>query len=412
MSSATASDAAGTPAALPGASRGAARFPCFDGLRAIAALAVVVYHVVTTYDLTTLTLSWGWIDRLGNFGVAVFFLISGFLLYRPFVLSHFESRPAPGLGGFWKRRFFRIFPGYWVALTFMVYVLGLMTIQTVEGFLTAYGLLQNYRAGYPLYGLGVEWTLVIEVSFYLVLPFIAMALRSFTRSRASLRAKLRAQLIGLLGLYAIAMGARFWRLWILDAPTPKRGDWLPLTQIDHWIVGYLDWFALGMLLAVGSAWLAVGGRLPWIARALGRHPVVCWLLSIELFWVGQQLHLPTNVLGTLTRTQSFGVALIFGLVAFLLIFPAVFGPQDQSVLRRFLQARVMVALGTISYGIYLWHIIWVREVKAWTLSGDLPKNLWLWFAVVLGLTLLSATLSYHLVEKPLIRLSQRRFRSR
>ena len=99
MSATAVSDAAGAPDTQSGGRAAPARFPCFDGLRAIAALAVVAYHVVTTYDLTTLTLSWGWIDRLGNFGVAVFFLISGFLLYRPFVLTHFEARPTPVSAG-------------------------------------------------------------------------------------------------------------------------------------------------------------------------------------------------------------------------------------------------------------------------------------------------------------------------
>ena len=74
------------------------RFPCFDGLRAIAALAVVVYHVTTTYNLETLHYdTWQWTQRLGNFGVSTFFLISGFLLYRPYVVALFTDRTAPKL---------------------------------------------------------------------------------------------------------------------------------------------------------------------------------------------------------------------------------------------------------------------------------------------------------------------------
>ena len=68
------------------------RFPCFDGLRAIAAFAVVVYHVTTTYNLETLHGdTWQWTQRLGNFGVSTFFLISGFLLYRPYVAAVFTD---------------------------------------------------------------------------------------------------------------------------------------------------------------------------------------------------------------------------------------------------------------------------------------------------------------------------------
>src|SRR4051812_39101220 len=86
----------------------AARFPCFDGLRAVAALAVFACH----------SSGWAWyvradwapvpvqssFARLGYVGVAVFFVISGFLLYRPYVLAAFEERPGPRLGTFWFRR--------------------------------------------------------------------------------------------------------------------------------------------------------------------------------------------------------------------------------------------------------------------------------------------------------------------
>ena len=87
------------------------RFPCFDGLRAIAALAVVVYHVTTIYNIETLHYdTWQWTQRLGNFGVSTFFLISGFLLYRPYVAAHFSGRPTPRLIPFWGRRALRIYP--------------------------------------------------------------------------------------------------------------------------------------------------------------------------------------------------------------------------------------------------------------------------------------------------------------
>src|SRR5207342_1888367 len=94
-----------------------------------------------------------------------------------------------------------------------------------------------------------------------------------------------------------------------------RGDWLAPSRINWWLIGFLDWFALGMLLAVASAWAARGGRLPRVV-------------------------------------QTLGLTVFCGLVAFFLIFPAVFGPQDRGGLRAFLRSRVMIFLGTVSYGIY------------------------------------------------------------
>src|SRR5437016_2614913 len=89
------------------------RFPLFDGLRAVAALSVFAGHTVTgTYayadhhDLFLLA------AKLADQGVAIFFVISGFLLYRPFVTARADGRRLR-LGGYAARRLARIVPAYW-----------------------------------------------------------------------------------------------------------------------------------------------------------------------------------------------------------------------------------------------------------------------------------------------------------
>src|SRR4051812_10841150 len=95
----------------------AARFPLFDSLRAIAALSVLGFHAAfaagvynSDSPLRPFTL------RL-DVGVSVFFLISGFLLYRPFVKARMAGVKPPATGPYAWRRFLRIVPAYWVALT-------------------------------------------------------------------------------------------------------------------------------------------------------------------------------------------------------------------------------------------------------------------------------------------------------
>jgi peptidoglycan/LPS O-acetylase OafA/YrhL len=163
-----------------------------------------------------------------------------------------------------------------------------------------------------------------------------------------------------------------------------------------------------MLLAVGSAWVARGGRLPWIVDLLTRFPAVCWFLALELFWVALQLNAPASVfIGRQTRVQALMIPAVFGLVALFLLLPAVFGPQDEGVIRRFLRSRVMVKLGLVSYGIYLWHLVWLRQVKEWTNEGSIGASIWTWFAVTIALTLVSATVSWLVLERPLLSLAQR-----
>src|SRR4029077_572200 len=90
------------------------RFPLFDGLRAAAALGVLFAHCAAATLAGSTLLG----HAIGDFqmGVTVFFVISGFLLYRPFVAGDMTGRGAPRTLTFYRRRALRIFPAYWFAL--------------------------------------------------------------------------------------------------------------------------------------------------------------------------------------------------------------------------------------------------------------------------------------------------------
>lgn len=394
-----------TPA-TPGAS-GANRYPCFDGLRAIAALAVVAYHSGgLTYGFHTFTSpTWllSWMSRLGFFGVGVFFVISGFLLYRPFAIAALTDQPPPRLGPFWKRRFFRILPAYWVALAISVYLLGQDPFGSLQEAVFQFGLLQNYRDTWLRNGLGVSWTLVIELSFYLLLPFIAMAIRSLAGSAASVSSRMRVQLVGLAIMAALGIAFRTTWLFAYEPGRASPGAWFPLRAFTYWLPGYLDWFALGMAMAVASAWFGLGRRLPHWLTLLGRLPWLSWLLAVGCYWLVTQLGL-----GIFVNQLTFGPEQALmrwtftGLAAAFFVLPAVFGPQDQGFLRAFLRHPIMVFLGLISYGIYLWHFPMWNLVLEWQNDGSFSSEPLVQVAFVLGSTIILAALSYMLVERPII----------
>ena len=100
------------------------RFPLFDSLRAIAALSIFGFHIAAS-QLALNDPDFPWLGQL-NVGVPIFFVVSGFLLYRPFVARRAQGRPAPSLGGYAIRRALRIIPAYWVALTVITVWLGLV----------------------------------------------------------------------------------------------------------------------------------------------------------------------------------------------------------------------------------------------------------------------------------------------
>jgi len=92
-------------------------------------------------------------------------------------------------------------------------------------------------------------------------------------------------------------------------------------------------------------------------------------------------------------------------VAFFFLLPGVFGPQDQGLIRRFLRNRAVQFVGLVSYGVYLWHELLIRKLREWAgappdaIGGNFGK---LALAVFAG-TLVLATLSYLLIERPLLR---------
>src|SRR3954447_4142642 len=100
------------------------RFPLIDGTRAIAVLAVVVVHSAVAGEATGSSLSGRLLAHL-NVGVAIFFVISGFLLYRPFIAHRSGGARAPAVGEYGKRRALRIFPAYWLALLVLTVLPGL-----------------------------------------------------------------------------------------------------------------------------------------------------------------------------------------------------------------------------------------------------------------------------------------------
>ena len=347
--------------------------------------------------------------------MSVFFLISGFLLYRPFALSHLSERNAPSVKHFWQRRFLRIVPAYWLALTVLTYVFGITTLGPGwQGFVMHYFFLQIYFPTGVFNGITQAWSLCTEVSFYLFLPLYAAVVG--LRRRAP-RRQLVVELCGLAVLTIISYGFRWWFLH-LPIITVRNGKLVAICApncgthavwpalMPAWLPSYLDLFALGMFLAVGSAWLAERDWEP----AFLRHrfmPWISWACAAFCFWSVSHVVNDTDILYFISPIANIERQTLYGAFAFFLLLPAVFGPQDESLVRRLLRCWPMAALGVISYGIYLWHLDLIDLFLRWT--GWLPgqEPFWILALVVFGLSVAFATASYFGLERPLLRLKGR-----
>jgi peptidoglycan/LPS O-acetylase OafA/YrhL len=412
---------AGAPRTAPGADakggllahldprRGVGRFASLDGYRAIAAIGVLVYHVAGYARLSFGdSLGAKFLHNLGNFGVATFFVLSGFLLYRPFVAAALADREEPNPFKYLRRRLLRIWPGYVVALGAFL-ALGLNTAKETapDYWFTLFTLTQVYRKAYGFAGLAVAWTLCIEVAFYLALPLIAGAIRALGRGATSARMRLEAQLVGLALMVAISWIYR----WFVAGPGQFDTETYPFAVFHLWLPNYLDWFAIGMALALAVAWQDRGRPLPAGLLRLARAGGVCWALTGACYFTlmlargsGQD---DLGGVAHETPTQMFLRFLLNGAAAFFFLLPGILGEAPHPI-NRVLSGFVPLYLGTVSYGIYLWHKVWLDKLKIGHEGGPGQVNVWLMLAVVFVLSVVSASLSYHLVERPFLRFKDSR----
>jgi peptidoglycan/LPS O-acetylase OafA/YrhL len=225
---------------------------------------------------------------------------------------------------------------------------------------------------------GPVWTLCIEVGFYALLPFLALAMmRTAARtSRHRPAAVVLASLAALAGfglLYNQFMG------W---------GYGLPTT-----VLGFLPQFAAGMALAV-----AVELR---VFRSAGRQLLIAAAVVAAVALAIQNLGPANNTEGS---GPLFGAAIA---IAFALALAAVVLPERPLLLSRALSSRPLVWLGTISYGIYLWHypvILWLGDHESTSTVAGL--------GLTIALTVALAVLSWRAVESPAMQLQRRGLLSR
>jgi peptidoglycan/LPS O-acetylase OafA/YrhL len=364
-------------------------FGGIEGLRAVAALLVVTVHVAFVSGVTTAAGATGAYTARAEVGVGVFFVISGFLLYRPWAVAHLTGAPPPVLGQFLVRRLLRIVPLYWVALAMTLLLVP--AARPRDGLdallLPLFG--QVYRSQTVFLGVPQAWSLCVEILFYLALPAYAAVLGRRRRSGA---AQLRIELIGVAALYAVGLGCR----WLLELTSP-----VPWRVWHGFLPVWFDLFALGFGLAVVSArWTQLGGPPRWLRTAGGT--AACWAGAVLTYVVlSTDVGLGRNPLYERGTGQAVVEEVLWGLFAVLLLLPAVAGTP------RPLTWRPVAFLGLISYGIYLWHQLVVESLLDHT-SWDLFRAPFRTLGpTVLVLTGVLAAAGYLLVERPGIALGHR-----
>jgi peptidoglycan/LPS O-acetylase OafA/YrhL len=332
----------------PGKERDVRRVVALDALRAVAALMVFTHHMTFSGifgPLEPLTLG-------ASGGVFLFFTLSGYLLFEPFLRGPVDLR------AYFTHRLLRIMPAYVVAL------IGLSILSGDSSFTGAPAtyllFLQNYDQHLFMGFMAPAWTLVLEVVFYLSLPLIAVLLARLRPDAGRPGfALVVAGVLSLLGGWAVIVA--------FHGPT---GLWLAFQ------FPFMFWaFVPGMLLAL------VAVRRPDALRQLGSRPMA--VAGVAML-----------VAGIWTNLAYGNLLTVIG--SFLIVAAAIVHRPA---------GRIIVVLATagatLSYAFYLWHfdlIRWLTDkgFTGWGLAG----------AALLLAALVSAV-SYLLVERPALRMGKR-----
>ncbi|MEP6624058.1 MAG: acyltransferase [Acidimicrobiia bacterium] len=349
----------------------------FDGLRAIAVVAVAVYHFI--HLVPVFPTSEGYPFAIGaqlRVGVWVFFVLSGFLLYRPYAMAHAGQRPQPDLARYARARVLRIWPAYAVAVVVLSYVWHKIEVGGASGLVVHLSLTQNYVRSQFTFGLGPAWSLVVEMAFYVSLPLLAWIIGRIAADRDVWRAEIGSLLV------LAALGVA-WELATV-------GHKLAATMLP----GFIPTFAIGMAFAVGAVHDRDFG-LSWLAR----RPWLCWSgaagLLVAKGMIGGQDYFE----------QGFAVhnQIVYSAFAFLVVVPAVFGSHDRPG-NRVLRSRPFHLLGLISYGVFLWSIPMTEGAQFDWIGPDFPGRNWVVAIAATAATIAVATASWWLVERPALRL--------
>lgn len=369
--------------------------PALEGLRAVASLGIIGTHVAfqTGHDVGAM-----WERMLGRFDffVAVFFTLSGFLLWRSHRAgqggvvwrrrrdgrtSGERGSSASGWAKYYRKRAARILPAYWVLVVVVLVALPVGDGANLRTWLTNLTLTQVFFADSLHGGLTHLWSLSVEVAFYVALPLFAIALRGLDPMRRQ-----GTRILCLLGLSVLSFG------WV----------WLPLPYpegVNPHIqpVAYFSWFAAGMILAeveslAGSESERARGALATAQRFARMRWVWIGLAVASLWlaaWMGPEGLVELTNWEFLRRTWC---GFVFG--------AAIIGPWALAPESRFLTHPIMQALGRWSYGIFLWHmamlsvafpLLGVRIFDGHILAVSL---------VTVALTIPMAAASYAVVEEP------------
>lgn len=350
-------------------------FPALDGIRGLACLVVVIYH---NFGFIQKYIFFGWVS------VDLFFTLSGFLITD--ILMKAVHRPHY-LRNFYARRFFRIFPLYYLSL--IIFLVLLPRFQTPlhleyytnnQAFIWTY--LQNwlYVFNPPINtdSLNHLWSLAVEEQFYLIWPFVILILKNPKHL-----------LIFVLLMLVGVSGIRLWA-WLHQVPGLAYYNLYTFTRIDGICIGSI----VAILLRISPGFLS---------RYTPAIVMVFALLNFGFFFINRSFSFSFPYLALVGYTT---LAMLLGLLVNRAI------TKENKLINVILSLRLLRFIGTVSYGFYIFHWPVYRGLSPWV-SSRLEQVVNINLAAITTSTILSALalflswLSFKYFETPFLKIKER-----
>ena len=389
-----------------------------DGVRGLLCMSIAITHVTGYYSKHTASV---WKTNAFGFSLVYFFVLSGFLLFLPYVRNMVAERSSarmPDVRDYAMHRFARIMPVYIVIFLIVNYFLRLSYVENAaivpDNTRTGLGmitepwkllanltLLQTYFPQYLETGIGPSWSLTLEYAFYLSLPLLGLTLFAMRR-RSGRNPLLLAALAPIILTGVGLVGRAFMPLVNHYGGTTNFVllNWGPniaavfaksfLTNADN--------FAMGMFAAI--VFVAIeGGALPErISRRVRTFSAVAILPVLVV---------SALVFAVMPQFSTFGVGIVAALMVLVVVVPLARG--EKSRLARFLDVGPIRYVGEISLSAYLWHFPMLLLLgRLGLMAGDTLSGMLCNIVALLTATILAASVTYYLVEKPAMNFVKKR----
>lgn len=370
-------------------------FPVLDTLRAVGALAVLTTHTAFQSGEYLNHGVWGTFLARLDVGVAIFFVLSGFLLGRPWLARAAAGGSHPSTRRYYEKRVLRIYPVYVVTVIIALVWIPENDDAGLGTWLSTLLLADPYTSEKLPHGLTQMWSLTAEVAFYAVLPLLMWA--AVGRGRV-----LRPRRV--LTVAALMVAANVGWIYFLADLLQDRVAGAP----GLWLPAFSSWFAVGISLALLHV-LHTDGRLPDRAGALvdlARMPGVCWTLIGGLLLVAATPMAGPVMFQIGSHGQIMTKQLLYAAIGGLMVLTGIFADRTGSY-TRFMSWGPLRHLGRISYGVFCIHLSVLAWIYASTDYTVFRGDGWAVWALTLVLSVAAAELLYRLIEVPSTRISDR-----